>query len=397
MSGTFSLAFRALSAFVLLGVAVFPGYARAGFQWVTPGDSVAAADMSPQSAPSAVAPAVTVTGGAGTTEDIISPVVIAGSPAASPYDSAVSSASSASSASRSMAVPEYDGFVPPSSPLSGSSGASQASSGLEVVGNAGAMSDNVIADGGEPVGARKSSDVVKGFANKVPLAVALRQILPTGYAFSIDPNVDMGTLVSFQGGRSWRSTLQEAIMPVGLVMRERGGQMVSVGYPGGQSARGGSKERVIKASAGRSSRSQPPAASRDFADTNLDSGAFSADVSDDGYAPQVASSSMAPAYSDTVSAQSSGPRVWTAARGASLRKILEGWCARAHVEFNWLAEYDYPLQASATFRGTFEDAVRSLLIGFENAQPQPVASLHANPRLGQMVLVVQSRGNTNSD
>lgn len=396
MSGKFSFALCAISTLILVGAVALPGSAHAGFQWVTPGDSVAAADMSPSAAPSAVAPSVAVTGGAGTTEDVISPVVIAGAPASPSYDSGVSVG--AASSVRSLAVPEYEGVA--ASTVSGASLANQSVSGLEVVGNAGAMSDSVVADGGEPVGARRSSDVVKGFANKVPLAVALRQILPSGYAFSIDPNVDMGTLVSFQGGRSWRSTLQEAIMPVGLVMRERG-QMVSVGYPGGASAsddgaarRKTSRKNIVKASTGGGARYQTAAAQRDLGDTNLDDVGFSADVNDDGYAPRA---SMAPTYSDTVSTQSSGPRVWTAARGASLRRILEGWCARAHVEFNWLAEYDYPLQASATFRGTFEDAVRSLLIGFENAQPQPVASLHANPRLGQMVLVVQSRGNTNSD
>ncbi|MER2519572.1 MAG: TcpQ domain-containing protein [Bdellovibrionales bacterium] len=348
--------------------------------------------------PSAVSPVASVTGGAGTTEDVISPVVIGGVPASSPYEGG--GARTAASSQR-VGLPDYDGV---SSSVVARSPAAFADdgvvSGLEVVGNAGALSDNVAADGSESVATKKSSGVVKGFASKVPLAVALRQILPNGYAFSIDPNVDMGTLISFQGGRPWRETLQESIVPAGLVMRERG-QMVAIGYPSGKSASGVPSSRVKSSRSGvatqvsdsEPSRYQMGTAPRDLGGVEQEGG-FSADVSDDGYAPQAR---MSPSYSDTVSTQVSGPRVWTAARGASLRRILESWCARAHVEFNWLAEYDYPLQASATFRGTFEDAVRSLLIGFENAQPQPVASLHANPRLGQMVLVVQSRGNTNSD
>lgn len=386
MPGKFSFASCAISAFLIAGAAFIPGQAQAGFQWVTPGDSGVSSEMS---APSAVAPVATVTGGAGTAEDVISPVVIAGGASASPYEGA------SPAVRQPTAVPEYDGVPSVVARSSAASDFGQSASGLEVVGSSSAASDNVVADGGEVVGSKRGAGVVKGFANKVPLAVALRQILPSGYAFSIDPNVDMGTLVSFQGGRSWRETLQEAIMPAGLVMREQG-QMVAVGYPGGRSSVDGRsaqgkllKKGVVSASA----RYQPGMAPRDLGGGDSYNG-FSADVSDDGYAAQ---SSMAPTYSDTVSTQASGPRVWTAARGASLRKILESWCSRAHVEFNWLAEYDYPLQASATFRGTFEDAVRSLLIGFENAQPQPVASLHANPRLGQMVLVVQSRGNTNSD
>jgi len=88
---------------------------------------------------------------------------------------------------------------------------------------------------------------------------------------------------------------------------------------------------------------------------------------------------------------------WTAARGETLHKALEGWSRRAGAEFEWSAEYDYPLEASISFTGTFEEAVRSLLSGFEDAHPQPVAELHANPGAGQMVLVIQTRGNSYTD
>ena len=88
---------------------------------------------------------------------------------------------------------------------------------------------------------------------------------------------------------------------------------------------------------------------------------------------------------------------WTATRGDTLHKALQEWSRRAGTEFEWLAEYDYPLQASISFTGTYEEAVRSLLSGFEDAHPQPVAELHANPGAGQMVLVIQTRGNSYAD
>jgi Toxin co-regulated pilus biosynthesis protein Q len=88
---------------------------------------------------------------------------------------------------------------------------------------------------------------------------------------------------------------------------------------------------------------------------------------------------------------------WTASRGDTLHKVLEDWSHRAGAEFEWSAEYDYPLQASVSFTGTYEEAVRSLLSGFEEAHPQPVAELHANPGAGQMVLVIQARGNSYTD
>ena len=76
-----------------------------------------------------------------------------------------------------------------------------------------------------------SPDVVRGFANQVPLSVALRQILPPGYGFSMDPDVDMGTLVSFHGGKPWRETLADALAPSGLVLHEQG-QMVAIAHAG---------------------------------------------------------------------------------------------------------------------------------------------------------------------
>jgi type IV pili sensor histidine kinase/response regulator len=93
----------------------------------------------------------------------------------------------------------------------------------------------------------------------------------------------------------------------------------------------------------------------------------------------------------------SSPSTWTAERGDSLRKVLTSWSKRSRVEVEWLAEYDYPLQASVNFVGTYEAAVRALLVGFEEAHPQPVAQLHTNPSMGQRVLVVRARGNSNKD
>ena len=88
------------------------------------------------------------------------------------------------------------------------------------------------------------------------------------------------------------------------------------------------------------------------------------------------------------------------ARRIPLHKTLEQWSTPAQASVSeWLAE-PRPLStlpASISYTGTYEDAVRSLLSGFEDAHPQPVAELHANPGAGQMVLVIQTRGNSYTD
>jgi hypothetical protein len=203
-----------------------------------------------------------------------------------------------------------------------------------------------------------SQSVVRGFAKNVPLAVALRQILPPGYGFSIDPDVDMGLAVSFQGGRRWDETLKTALDPVGLVYREQG-NMIVISH---------------------TSDNVSPAPSETLSQT---AGVL-------GQMPVVPmneteSSASVPAVKQV--------QVWRVDAGDSLHHILESWCHREGYELNWKAEYDYPIQASIDFSGSFEDAVRNLLMGFETAHPQPVAELHDNKNLGQHILIVQARGN----
>jgi hypothetical protein len=320
------LSLKHAGAAFLLAVGVFASSpAMAGFQWIAPSEPAAAPPMSPQQdltpppsflqIPPAPAPATN------SAPEIISPVIITGD--AGPQASQAPQAPSS----------------PPPPPDKG---------------------------------------VVQGFARSVPLAVALRQILPSGYAFSIDQDVDMGTLVSFQGGHPWRDTLRDALAPVGLVMHEQG-QMVSVGFPAHAPMAATPEPHAPSSSyqAGREPKSLmlPPAAS----------------------VPLSALSSAPPLDMGMGAGTAAVSQSWNAERGEHLRKILEGWCQRANVEFDWLSEYDYPLQASFTFAGNFESAVRNLLTGFQGAHPQPVAELHSNQALGQMVLVVQTRGNTNSD
>jgi hypothetical protein len=236
---------------------------------------------------------------------------------------------------------------------------------------------------------------VQGFANNVPLAVALREVLPPGYGFSIDQDVDLGTLVSFQGGRPWRDTLQSMLSPAGLEMREQN-QMVAIGRVGS-----GRQGQMISSNGGEMAASPPPSTPQPLSPAvNPPQQQISVAGPHPAWVqptvkipqpvapPQVASSRLSSAgVVDT----------WTATRGDTLHKTLQEWSRRAGTEFEWLAEYDYPLQASISYTGTYEDAVRSLLSGFEDAHPQPVAELHANPGAGQMVLVIQTRGNSYAD
>lgn len=265
-------------------------------------------------------------------------------------------------------------------------------------------------------------ETVHGFANNVPLAVALRQILPPGYGFSIDQDVDLGTLVSFKGGKGWRTTLSDTLRPSGLSMREQN-QMVSIGHGGAAASASGAAPSVPETVSISSAPSAPSASPAPMA--MAEPSAAAPMMTPAPMAPEPAVKTRPPILSNippgngpkpelaqpniphmnppagTASARAgalfSVSDTWTGERGSTLRKVLESWSSRAGVEFQWLAEYDYPMQATITFNGTFENAVRNLLSGFQDAHPEPVAELHSNSNAGQAILVVQTRGNSYSD
>jgi hypothetical protein len=266
-----------------------------------------------------------------------------------------------------------------------------------------------------PATVASAADVVQGFASQVPLTVALRELLPPGYGFSIDQDVDMGVLVSFQGGKPWRDTLAAALDPVGLVMHEQA-QMISIGRIPAQAA---SMAQIPPAPLPAVA-IQPASATLPAMTSTVASAApvpaaqrapIPAPIIITSSTPSMsATSSNPPAPSVTLAMTPSTPvkamvatvpvatvEIWNAERGDSLRKVLQDWSHRVHAEVEWLAEYDYPLQASINYSGTYEEAVRNLLMGFEGAHPEPVAQLHINPELGQTVLVVRTRGNTSRD
>lgn len=346
--------------FFALALVALPSPASAGFQWVAPSDNtplppVTVIQASPSPRPAPVTTVVPTSHTATAAPEIISPVIISGNTAPVP-----------------SVAPLPASSAPAAEVVDVSSNVNAPVVRTPVVGGRPANSGMLLA----PVAATSASpDVVHGFAKQVPLAVALRQILPAGYGFSVDPDVDLGVLISFQGGKPWRETLRDALEPPGLVMHEQG-QMVSVGRAGAMT--------LTQAPPMAAPMSITPRPAPRMVEMNSNVGG-----------PIVAPSAVA--MPQPMDAGGPVAEQWRADRGDNLHKIMEAWAARAHVELNWVAEYDYPLQASYNYTGTFEDAVRNLLTGFEDAHPQPIAELHANPGLGQKVLVVQTRGNSYSD
>lgn len=61
-----------------------------------------------------------------------------------------------------------------------------------------------------------SYDVIEGFGVDMPMALALRQIVPAEYAYSFNSEINLGALLSWEGGKPWDEVLDDALTPLGV-------------------------------------------------------------------------------------------------------------------------------------------------------------------------------------
>ncbi len=64
-----------------------------------------------------------------------------------------------------------------------------------------------------------------GFGRDLPLALALSQVIPADYTYSFGQNVDLGTTVSWQGGKPWNEVLRDMLSQTGLKADISGNQV----------------------------------------------------------------------------------------------------------------------------------------------------------------------------
>lgn len=70
--------------------------------------------------------------------------------------------------------------------------------------------------------------------------------------------------------------------------------------------------------------------------------------------------------------------MWVAQQGKTLREVLESWSTQAGWQVYWKSQYEYPLQASATFRGTYLEAVEDILKSFQRVNPPVIGEVAPN-------------------
>ena len=79
-------------------------------------------------------------------------------------------------------------------------------------------------------------------------------------------------------------------------------------------------------------------------------------------------------------------RSWVVTDGQTLREVLKSWCDKEGWDLVWTTSREYPIEASAVFKGRFVDVASALIRNFERATPIPYAKFYK----GNRVIVVST-------
>lgn len=89
---------------------------------------------------------------------------------------------------------------------------------------------------------------------------------------------------------------------------------------------------------------------------------------------------------DSVPVVTDQVRSWVVANGQTLREVLQSWCDKEGWDMVWTTSREYPIEASAVFKGRFVDVASALVRNFGRATPVPYAKFYK----GNRVLVVST-------
>lgn len=278
-------------------------------------------------------------------------------------------------------------------------------------------------------------DIVSGFGADLPLLVALKQVVPREYKFSLAAGVDAATKVSWNGEKPWRQVLAEMLSARGLGFNVQDNVVVVMPLAdtaGGQSAPMPLKDAapaapsradmipedmisdgaeippvVVRAEEKKQEegRPQPVTIRREkpepsFMDRLFGNEAGGTAASLPPVAEMTETAEVAPVPAPVAEATAPAAEakpvsekpavatpVWRAIRSWTLKETLSQWSKAAQVELHWTIDYDYKLGEDVAYGGTFEEAVGGLFDQFIEVRPQPYGRLHRRAGGGGTLIV----------
>lgn len=248
-----------------------------------------------------------------------------------------------------------------------------------------------------------------GFAKDVPLALALRQVVPADYAFSFEEGVNPGLRVSWNGGKPWNDVVADMAVSLGygvVITRKsvritKQQQSKAIPLPATIEPAAGNQEadevttkidraRNIKRVAISDPGIEEPSAKTVASDTIIIEQApetknEQATASED---DQVVTSIS---INDNASKTPQKISFWTAEAGSSLKETLAQWSQSEQVDLVWNASHDFLLPADFEVRGSFEKAVDLLLKhGLEGQNASLSHTLATGIQNNQVQIIIQN-------
>lgn len=83
-------------------------------------------------------------------------------------------------------------------------------------------------------------------------------------------------------------------------------------------------------------------------------------------------------------------RSWVVASGQTLHEVLQDWANKEGWDLVWGTEREYPIEASAVFKGRFVDVSSALVRNFGRATPVPYAKFYKGNRV---LVITTTEGN----
>ena len=236
-------------------------------------------------------------------------------------------------------------------------------------------------------------DVV-GFGTDMPLALALQQIAPAGYAFSFGENINPGAKVSWTGGQGWVDVMRDMIAPLGLQADVRGkaifihdqqhsfnaAPVPPIETPAEEESVAMLASDIAPAS-GNEATQEPVTLTNKYADESESMPRIRRHgVKDPGDQKQeqpvetLSSMESVPPASSPTAINSPVPQnmeIWEAEKGDSLKQTLSNWSKQGQFELEWNAAHDYTLETNILVAGRVDSAIKSLLTNGLNPQNAP--------------------------
>ena len=225
----------------------------------------------------------------------------------------------------------------------------------------------------------------EGFGKDIPLSSAARQIVPEGWTVDYGDGVDSSASVSWSSAADWQSALRSAVSKRGYSAQFGANTVVisKASEPAPRPYAAAASEKPQK-------KSPPPRRTAPAPEPKADSnggggfqirpyrGASGADEGNrmagkgDGFADYNAACSSAG---------------FAVNPGQMLQPVLADWAACAGWTLVWNSEYDYRIEASASFSGEFIDASTSLVQAMSEARPTITVDFYK----GNRVIVVSNK------